>query len=75
MKNFIPDFTQEELNYIIEAANFTEQQKHLFLLRNKEYTMEQCAEIMNVSDSTVYRIQEKMLVKIAKVTRKMKSTI
>lgn len=75
MKNFIPDFTQEELNYIIEAANFAEQQKHLFLLRNKECTMEQCAEIMNVSDSTVYRIQEKMLVKIAKVTRKMKNTL
>lgn len=75
MKNFIPDFTQEELSYIIETANFTEQQKHLFILRNKEYTMEQCAEIMNVSDSTVYRIQKKMLVKIAKVTRKIKSTV
>lgn len=75
MKNFIPDFTKEELDYIIESANFTEQQKQLFLLRNKEHTMEQCAEIMNVSDSTVYRIQEKMLIKIAKVMRKMESTV
>lgn len=75
MKNFIPDFTKEELDYIIEAANFTPQQEQLFRLRNEEHTMEQCAEIMNVCDSTIYRISKKMKRKIALVIAKMKSTV
>lgn len=75
MKNFIPDFTKEEFDYIIEAANFTKQQEQLFRLRNEEYTLEWCAEKMNVSLSTVYRIKKKMERKIALVIAKMKSTV
>lgn len=75
MKNFIPDFTKEEFDYIIEAANFTKQQEQLFRLRNEEYTLEWCAEKMNLSLSTINRIKKKMEIKIAKVAWKNKSTV
>ena len=63
----IPDFTKREIDYIIEAANFTKQEKELFLLRNDEYSLEECAEKMNVSVSTIKRINKKMKAKIIKV--------
>lgn len=63
----IPDFTKKEINDIIEMANFTKQEKELFLLRNDEYSLECCAEKMNVSASTVYRINKKMKSKIIRV--------
>lgn len=63
----IPDFTKQEIDYLIENCNFTKQEMQLFLLRNKEYSFENCAEFMNVSDSTVYRINRKMKDKIIRV--------
>lgn len=63
----IPDFTKREINYIIEMANFTKQEKELFLLRNNEHSLEECAELMNVSVSTVKRINKKMKNKIIKI--------
>lgn len=63
----IPDFTKCEIDYIIEAANFTKQEKELFLLRNDENSLECCAEKMNVSVSTIKRINKKMKAKIIKV--------
>jgi len=63
----IPDFTRREIDYIIENANFTSQEKQLFLLRNEENSLENCAEIMNVSVSTIYRISKKMKKKIIKI--------
>lgn len=63
----IPDFTKREIDYIIENANFTRQEKELFLLRNDEHSLENCAELMNVSVSTIYRISSKMKKKIIKV--------
>lgn len=63
----IPDFTKRDINYLLENCNFTKQEEQLFLLRNEEYSLENCAEIMNVSISTVYRISKKMKKKILKV--------
>lgn len=63
----IPDFTKREIDYIIENANFTRQEEQLFLLRNDENSLETCAEIMNVSVATVYRISKKMKNKIIKI--------
>lgn len=62
----IPDFTKHEIDYIIENANFTERELRLFELRNKEYSHEQCAELLNVSTSTEKRANKKMLIKIMK---------
>lgn len=63
----IPDFTKPELEHIIEYANFTEQERILFDLRNDETPHERCAEILNVSPSTEYRINRRMIRKILKV--------
>lgn len=63
----IPDFTKRDINYLLENCNFTKQEERLFLLRNEEYSLENCAEMMNVSVSTVYRISKKMKRKILKV--------
>lgn len=63
----IPDFTKREIEYLLENCNFTSQERQLFLLRNEEKSLEQCAEIMNVSDSTVYRISRRMKDKIIRV--------
>jgi len=67
MRNEIPDFTKSEIEYIQDNANFTEQQTTLFVLRNMDYTYEQCADMMNVSLSTVKRIGKKMKAKILKI--------
>nr|DAV33877.1 MAG TPA: ECF sigma factor [Caudoviricetes sp.] len=67
MKNNIPDFTQDEIDWIKSKANFTYREERLFELRNKEKTYEECAEIMFLSQSAVYRIAKKMKAKILKV--------
>jgi len=63
----IPDFTGYEIEYILKNANFTNQERRLFLLRNNEVSLEECAEIMHVSVATIYRISSKMKKKIIKI--------
>lgn len=63
----IYDFTKREIGLFLEECNFTEQERELFLLRSKYYTLEQAAEIMNVSSKTPYRINRKVKKKIIKV--------
>lgn len=63
----VPDFTKPEIDYIKENANFTKQEEQLFDLRNGEHSLEECAEIMNVSVSTVKRINKKMKNKIIRI--------
>lgn len=63
----VQDFTLPEITFILENANFTKDEKELFKLRNKEKTLEECAEIMNTSLSTICRINKKMKTKILKL--------
>lgn len=63
----IPDFIQSEIEYIKANANMTPREEQLFDLRNKENSLEECAEYMNCSISTVYRINKTMKRKIMKV--------
>ena len=63
----IPDFVKSEIDYIKENANMTPREAQLFDLRNKENSLEECAEHMNCSVSTVYRINKSMKKKILKV--------
>lgn len=63
----VPDFTSSEIEYLISNCNFTSQEKQLFMLRNDEHSLEECAELMNVSVSTIYRINKKMKKKIIRV--------
>lgn len=63
----IPDFVKSEIDYIKDNANMTPRETELFDLRNKENSLEECAEHMNCSVSTVYRINKSMKKKIMKV--------
>lgn len=61
------NFTKREIEYCIEECNFTLPEETLFLLRCRDIPLEQCAEQMNVSVSTVKRLSKKMKSKILRV--------
>lgn len=63
----ISNFIQEEIDRIIEKANFTDREKELFYLRNKEKTLEDCAEMLGYSLSTINRLNKEVKKKIMKV--------
>lgn len=63
----IYDFTLPELEYFRRTCNFTPDERLLFDYRSKEYPLEQCAEMMNVSVSTVKRISRRVNNKIIRV--------
>lgn len=63
----IPDFVKSEIDFIKENANMTPREEQLFSLRNKEYSLEECAECMNCSISTVNRVNKSMKKKILRV--------
>ena len=46
----ISKLIKAEYEYIRFNANFTERELELYELRNKQYTYEMCAELMNMSD-------------------------
>ena len=63
----IPDFTKPELDYIIANANLTKDEENLMWLRNNEHSLEECAEIMDYSLSTIKRINKRLKDKIIKI--------
>ena len=63
----IPDFVKSEIDFIKENANMTPREEQLFSLRNKEYSLEECAEYMNCRISTVNRVNKSMKKKILRV--------
>lgn len=67
----IYDFTKNEINMFLEWANFTEDERTLFNLRNQYLTLEQVAEEMNISSKTAYRINKRVKKKIIKVCTEM----
>lgn len=71
-RNIIPDFTKLEIDYIIANANFTEEEKMLFEMRNSEKSMKYCADMIGVSLSTLNkRVNKRMMNKILKVIAHM----
>lgn len=67
MRIDIPRFTLPEIAHIKALANFTDRENQLFNLRNQERTLEECAEIMNCSVSTINRLNKRMVSKIIKI--------
>lgn len=63
----IPDFTKPELDYIIEMANLTKREEELLWLRNNEHSLEECAELMDYSISTIKRLNKRLKDKIIKI--------
>ena len=63
----ICDFTVPELDKLRTECNFTKEERFLFELRAEDIPLEQCAEIMNISASTVYRLSKKVKIKVKKL--------
>lgn len=63
----ICSFTRKEIEYCINECNFTDSELQLFEMRCHDMPLEQCAEKMNISISTVKRLSRKMKNKIMKV--------
>lgn len=61
------DFTERELSHLRAVCNFTRAERELFDYRSMEYSLEDCADSMNMSLSTVKRINKKMKAKIFRV--------
>ena len=63
----ICEFTRREVEYFRQECNFTKEQVTLFDLRVKDIPLEECAERMNVSVSTVKRLNKRIKTKIDKL--------
>lgn len=63
----ICEFTRREVEYFRQECNFTKEQVTLFDLRVKNIPLEECAERMNVSVSTVKRLNKRIKTKIDKL--------
>lgn len=63
----ISDFVQSEIDFIKSSANMTQREEQLFDLRNQEKSLEECAEEMNCSVSTISRLNKSIKRKILKV--------
>lgn len=65
----ITRFTKPEIDYLIENCAFTKDERLLFELRAQENTLEDCAEKMHLSLSTVKRISRRVNNKIIKICK------
>ena len=45
-RNIIPDFSREKREYFRRECNFTPREEQLYDLRNQEYSLEECAELI-----------------------------
>jgi len=63
----VSDFTVPELDWFREQCNFTGFENQVFELRSKGNTLEEIAEILNVSVTHIGRISQKVNKKIKKV--------
>lgn len=61
------ELTMPEIEYLKAQCNFTKEQLVLFSYRTKGIPLETCAEMMNVSTSTVNRINKRMKDKINRI--------
>lgn len=65
-------FVMPEIRILIDNCNFTQDELVLFNLRARDIPLEECAEIMNMSVSSVKRISQHVGWKIERVVKKFK---
>ena len=63
----ICDFTKREVEYFRQECNFTNEEMILFNMRADNIPLEECAERMNLSVSTIYRLHKKVKIKVEKL--------
>lgn len=61
------DFTQPEIDYLVEKCNFVGNEKELFLLRATGSTLEEIAEVLNLSYDYTKKVSQKVNKKIIRV--------
>lgn len=61
------DFTQIEIDFLIEKCNFTDQELSLFLMRSKNIPLVQCSIALNMSLDGAKKLSRKVNKKIIKV--------
>lgn len=54
----ICDYTAKELKHLRSVCNFTPRELEFFDLRSREYSIEDCAEMMSVSVRTASRVNQ-----------------
>lgn len=64
---FYKEFVQQDIDFYLKECAFNDRERTLFEMRLKEFTLEEISEKMNVSKSTVDRINKTMKQKISKV--------
>lgn len=69
----ICDFTLPEVKYFLAEANFTKDEEELFRYRSKDISLEECAELMNTSTSTVNRLSKRVNTKVKRLDEMCKS--
>ena len=62
----IRSLTLSEADYLEAVCNFTKGEERLFELRLQDVSLEECAEILNVSVPTVKRLSARVNAKIKK---------
>ena len=65
----IREFTKPEIRYLLAECNFTSDERTLFDMRCADVPLEECAERMNVSVSTVNRLNKRIKQKIDKICK------
>lgn len=60
----ISDFTQNEINILLDRCNFTPMEKELFLLRAKGYTLDTISEKLIISRDWAGKLSQKVNKKI-----------
>lgn len=63
----ISNFTSIELDYLRRTCNFVNNEKDLFELRGKGLSLEEIAEVLNLSVDGVKKVSRKVNNKIARV--------
>ena len=63
----IREFTKPEIRYLLAECNFTSDERTLFDMRCADVPLEECAERMKVSLSTVKRLDKRIKCKIDKL--------
>lgn len=63
----ISDFTNIELEYLRRNCNFVNNEKDLFELRGQGLSLEEIAEVLNLSVDGVKKISRKVNKKIARI--------
>ena len=62
----VHDFTKKEIDYLLEECNFTEQEKELFLLRSRDFTLQDCSAKMDFPMCTIKKLSQRVNKKIIK---------